>query len=312
MDEMESLKSSMDARARRDKKKKAKIKAKERQRAAIGLHGQDEEGATQTGEMDLFSLARIKSKAGLDSVSKAEAPGVDAAYDSDDEIEEMAKHDDDFEYDPDLDGDGADNQKRLESELDMLYEEYKTRHKKRGTKFDAEQKKGRADGVGAQRTALGAGELDGSDDSDGDDTDDGNERHLSERAQAVLAEGPVDLSERMRQKAKKGKLRIKQGGHGGNERVVFGDDGEAMAPLEALGVKSKNDGPVPDGGEELAAAAKAHYDKIRAERLRADKHDRLREKERLRDIRNKERMKRRKADGMTNSDSEGDDDDDLE
>ena len=103
----------------------------------------------------------------------------------------------------------------------------------------------------------------------------------------------------MRQKAKKGKLRIKQGGHGGNERVVFGDDGEAMAPLEALGVKSKNDGPVPDGGEELAAAAKAHYDKIRAERLRADKHDRLREKERLRDIRNKERMKRRKADGMT-------------
>ena len=150
-----------------------------------------------------------------------------------------------------------------------------------------------------------------SDDSDGDDTDDdGNERHLSERAQAVLAEGPVDLSERMRQKAKKGKLRIKQGGHGGNERVVFGDDGEAMAPLEALGVKSKNDGPVPDGGEELAAAAKAHYDKIRAERLRADKHDRLREKERLRDIRNKERMKRRKADGMTNSDSEGDDDDD--
>ena len=89
MDEMESLKSSMDARARRDKKKKAKIKAKERQRAAIGLHGQDEEGATQTGEMDLFSLARIKSKAGLDSVSKAEAPGGDAAYDSDDEIEEM-------------------------------------------------------------------------------------------------------------------------------------------------------------------------------------------------------------------------------
>jgi len=88
------------------------------------------------------------------------------------------------------------------------------------------------------------------------------------------------------------------------------DDGEAMAPLEALGVKSKNDGPVPDGGEELAAAAKAHYDKIRAERLRADKHDRLREKERLRDIRNKERMKRRKADGMTHSDSEGDDDDD--
>ena len=49
MDEMESLKSSMDAMARRDKKKKAKIKAKERQRAAIGLHGQDEEGRHPDG-----------------------------------------------------------------------------------------------------------------------------------------------------------------------------------------------------------------------------------------------------------------------
>ena len=119
----------------------------------------------------------------------------------------------------------------------------------------------------------------------------------------------MDLAERMRQKAKKGKLRIKQGGHGANERVVFGEDGEAMAPLEALGVKSRSDGPVPDGGEELAAAAKAHYDKIRAERLRADKADRLREKERLRDIRNKERTKRRKADGLTQSDSDDDDGD---
>ena len=149
-----------------------------------------------------------------------------------------------------------------------------------------------------------------SDDDGGDDSgDDDGERHLSERAKAVLAEGPVDLAERMRQKAKKGKLRIKQGGHGANERVVFGEDGEAMAPLEALGVKSRSDGPVPDGGEELAAAAKAHYDKIRAERLRADKADRLREKERLRDIRNKERTKRRKADGLTQSDSDDDDGD---
>uniref|UniRef100_A0A7S0KT76 ATP-dependent RNA helicase n=1 Tax=Micromonas pusilla TaxID=38833 RepID=A0A7S0KT76_MICPS len=150
------------------------------------------------------------------------------------------------------------------------------------------------------------------DDDDGDDSrDDDGERHLSERAKAVLAEGPVDLAERMRQKAKKGKLRIKQGGHGANERVVFGEDGEAMAPLEALGVKSRSDGPVPDGGEELAAAAKAHYDKIRAERLRADKADRLREKERLRDIRNKERVKRRKADGLTQSDSDGDSDEEA-
>ena len=82
LEEMESLKQSMDARARRDKKKKAKVKAKERQRTALGLHGQDEEGATGASEMDLFSLAKIRSKTGLDSVAKAEAPGVDAAVDS--------------------------------------------------------------------------------------------------------------------------------------------------------------------------------------------------------------------------------------
>lgn len=172
LEEMESLKQSMDARARRDKKKKAKVKAKERQRTALGLHGQDEEGATGASEMDLFSLAKIRSKTGLDSVAKAEAPGVDMAVDSsDEEMEVAARLDDRFEFDPALDGDGADNQARLESELDALYEEYKSRHKRRGAKFDADRKKGRADGIGAQRTALGAGELDDDSDDDGDDED---------------------------------------------------------------------------------------------------------------------------------------------
>ena len=188
LEEMESLKQSMDARARRDKKKKAKVKAKERQRAALGLHGQDEEGATGASEMDLFSLAKIRSKTGLDSVAKAEAPGVDAAVDSDDEIEAAAAREDEFEYDPALDGDGADNQARLESELDMLYEEYKSRHKRRGAKFDAEQKKGRADGIGAQRTALGAGELDDDDDEDADDDVDEDAAAVRARDRAVAKE----------------------------------------------------------------------------------------------------------------------------
>ena len=70
----------------------------------------------------------------------------------------------------------------------MLYEEYKTRHKKRGTKFDAEQKKGRADGVGAQRTALGAGELDEDDDSDLDADADAAAVRTKDRAAAKEAE----------------------------------------------------------------------------------------------------------------------------
>lgn len=61
LDEMEELQQGLDARARREKKKKAKLRAKERMRTALGLQGQDEEGAS-AHEVDLFSLARIKSK----------------------------------------------------------------------------------------------------------------------------------------------------------------------------------------------------------------------------------------------------------
>ena len=88
---------------------------------------------------------------------------------------------------------------------------------------------------------------------------------------------------------------IKAGGHGGNDRVVFGEDGEAMAPLEALG--DANAGPVPEGGEALAAAARAHYDRVRKQRLEADGADRAREKQRLRDMRDKNKAKERKLSG---------------
>jgi hypothetical protein len=118
---------------------------------------------------------------------------------------------------------------------------------------------------------------------------------LSVAARAALAEGPADPGAALRARAKKGKLRIKAGGHGGNDRVVFGEDGEAMAPLEALG--DANAGPVPEGGEALAAAARAHYDRVRKQRLEADVADRAREKQRLRDMRDKNKAKERKLAG---------------
>ena len=118
---------------------------------------------------------------------------------------------------------------------------------------------------------------------------------LSVAARAALAEGPADPGAALRARAKKGKLRIKAGGHGGNDRVVFGEDGEAMAPLEALG--DANAGPVPEGGEALAAAARAHYDRVRKQRLEADVADRAREKQRLRDMRDKNKAKERKLSG---------------
>jgi ATP-dependent RNA helicase DDX10/DBP4 len=142
-----------------------------------------------------------------------------------------------------------------------------------------------------------------------DDKD--NHQNLSAAAQHALADGPADLGEALRMRAKKGKLRIKAGGQGnmslkGVDRTVFGDDGEAMKPLEALGQRTL--APVPDGGADLAAAAKLHYDKVRGERLIADKGDRAREKERLRSMRDKAKLKAKKAagdDDSDGSDSEG-------
>lgn len=74
----------------------------------------------------------------------------------------------------------------------MLYEEYKSRHKRRGAKFDAEQKKGRADGIGAQRTALGAGELD--DDDDASDLSDGEDAAVKRARDRAVAKEAKDAA----------------------------------------------------------------------------------------------------------------------
>ena len=138
---------------------------------------------------------------------------------------------------------------------------------------------------------------------DGDsDEEDRTPAPLRGGGKMALADGPADLGAALRARAKKGKLRIKDGGHGGNARVVFDEDGEAMEPLEALGARDA--GPVPEGGAELAAAAKAHYDRVKAQRLAADKADRLREKQRLRDMRDKARAKARKAAGDDHSEDD--------
>ena len=143
LDEMSELKNAMDASARRDKKKKAKIKQKERLRVARGLATQGEAIVDQ--EMDLFSLARIKTKGALDTVSKAPTPGIDAAHDSDEDPDEgLSDEDSDSEVD----------ERRLDKEVDDMWAMYKARRTKKGDKF-TEVSKGRD-----KRTELGAGELD--------------------------------------------------------------------------------------------------------------------------------------------------------
>ena len=160
LEEMAEVQQGVDARARRDKKKKAKLRAKERVRTALGLVGQDEEGATGASEMDLFSLARIKSKGGLRAVQAAAAPGVDASRDSDDDLGDAerragarGRYDDSSEEEGGDEMDGRANDARLEAELDLMWREYKARHTKKGVRF-AEKTKGRD-----ERVAIGAGEI---------------------------------------------------------------------------------------------------------------------------------------------------------
>ena len=185
LEEMAELQQGVDARARRDKKKKAKLRAKERVRTALGLVGQDEEGATGASEMDLFSLARIKSKGGLRAVQAAAAPGVDASRDSDDDLGDAerragarGRYDDSSEEEGGDEMDGRANDARLEAELDLMWREYKARHTKKGVRF-AEKTKGRD-----ERVAIGAGEIGSEDDDDEDDQAGAAMRRAGQRALA--------------------------------------------------------------------------------------------------------------------------------
>jgi AdoMet-dependent rRNA methyltransferase SPB1 len=174
LEEMSEVRRGVEARERREKKKKAKLRAKERQRTALGLVGQDSEGATGASEMDLFSLARIRSKGGLDAVSKASAPGLaggSGVLDSDSEDPEERRRgagdgdasDSDDALDADARGDAA-----MEEELDQLWREYKARHTKKGATF-AEPTRGRD-----KRVKIGAGEL-AEEDEEGETRSDSSE-----------------------------------------------------------------------------------------------------------------------------------------
>ena len=185
LEEMAELQQGVDARARRDKKKKAKLRAKERVRTALGLVGQDEEGATGASEMDLFSLARIKSKGGLRAVQAAAAPGVDASRDSDDDLGDAerragarGRYDDSSEEDGGDEIDGRANDARHEAELDLMWREYKARHTKKGVRF-AEKTKGRD-----ERVVIGAGEIGSEDDDDEADQAGAAMRRAGQRALA--------------------------------------------------------------------------------------------------------------------------------
>ena len=133
---------------------------------------------------------------------------------------------------------------------------------------------------------------------DGDDDDGGGESASEDDKKYNADEKAAEIA---RKRALKGKLRIKDSGHGANKRVVFDDEGTSMAPLQALGVKSGIE-DVSAPGESLRAAVKARYADIAAERKAADRADKGREKARLREGRLRKKLKLRNAEG-----SDGDD-----
>ena len=89
------------------------------------------------------------------------------------------------------------------------------------------------------------------------------------------------------------------------------EEPDASDSAQRYGIDPARLGAVPAESRALFVEVFDRLETMRGEMdgLRADKADRLREKERLRDIRNKERTKRRKADGLTQSDSDDDDGD---
>jgi AdoMet-dependent rRNA methyltransferase SPB1 len=295
LEEMSEVRRGVEARERREKKKKAKLRAKERQRTALGLVGQDSEGATGASEMDLFSLARIRSKGGLDAVSKASAPGLaggSGVLDSDSEDPEERRRgagdgdasDSDDALDADARGDAA-----MEEELDQLWREYKARHTKKGATF-AEPTRGRD-----KRVKIGAGEL-AEEDEEGETRSDSSE---DEAGAATRRAGERRAAEAAAEAEPGNPLLFDPEGASG-DRGKGGGKGVASAAKDwfAAGIFGEKDPAVGSATQ------------LKAEEKRAQQNS-LRGKQKTKTSANEENSAEGESDSDADSDDVFDDDDDY-
>ena len=161
-----------------------------------------------------------------------------------------------------------------------------------------------------KRTGGGRFKLKAGGDSDDDDDDANIEDDFlqvrrkdhaladdAEEEEKELAIAANAESEKIRQKALKGKLRIGKSGSiasvaGSEKRIVFKEDGTASKPLEALGEDAKFFAKSTAANDDaLREAVKMRMKKVAEERKTADYADRGREKARLREMRAKRKVK---------------------
>jgi ATP-dependent RNA helicase DDX10/DBP4 len=204
-----------------------------------------------------------------------------AASDSDEEADAPDASDEEETLDEDDDDDDGNDEDDSEDELESEEEEPESPkegiiQRKGGGRFGLVVEQGDDDDddfMNVKRIDHRLGES---------DSDEDEKKYDADEKAAEIA----------RKRALKGKLKIKESGHGANKRVVFDEEGTSMAPLQALGVKSGvEDVSVP--GESLRAAMKARYAEVAAERKEADRADKGREKARLREGRLRKKQKLR-------------------
>ena len=216
---------------------------------------------------------------------------------SDEEPKSRAKEEDDSEDDDSEDDDEEDDEEEEENSEDEKSESLPDApmpkegviQRKGGGRFGLVVEHGDDDDDDFMNVKRANHRLGDGDDAESDSEDD--KKYNADEKAAEIA----------RKRALKGKLRIKDSGHGANKRVVFDEEGTSMAPLQALGVKSGIE-DVSAPGESLRAAVKARYADIAAERKAADRADKGREKARLREGRLRKKLKLKNAEG-----SDGDD-----
>ena len=246
----------------------------------------------KTIDIDSFSLSmglpnapRLRflqqgaSAGGADSDSDEEEDAVEADGDASDDDEDDDEDDEDEDDEGDDESDESDEGDSEEEEGVPARPKEGVIQRKGGGRFGLVVEQGEDDDDDFMNVKRVDHKL-----ADSDSEDD--KKYNADEKAAEIA----------RKRALKGKLKIKESGHGANKRVVFDDEGTSMAPLQALGVKSGIDG-VNAPGESLRAAVKAHYAEVAAKRKEADRVDKGREKARLREGRMRKKQKLRDVEG---------------
>ena len=191
--------------------------------------------------------------------------------------------DDDNDDDSEISSERSDDEEEEEEEMDSSGGEEDDASSSSSSESEEEDNSSDSDSDERMKTSAGVLKRTG-----------GGRFKLKEKELAIAANAE---SEKIRQKALKGKLRIGKSGSiasvaGSEKRIVFKEDGTASKPLEALGEDAKFFAKSTAANDDaLREAVKIRMKKVAEERKTADYADRGREKARLREMRAKRKVK---------------------